>query len=409
MEDNVPKKASLVSSKFKTRRTKAILGLYIAFFVCNLAGMQNDVIMAKYLPLEFSSDSAIFGITFTMFSLGKLILMIPLAKMSDKFGRKPFLLFTFGIYSMGTFLAGVAQTIEQFLFFRFLKGMSSFEGIALALINDYFEEGERGKPIAFMFASIGLGNLLGTLSGGFFLNWFELRNAFYFLGFITFISVLAVMILVRNSPQTKNSKQYSGPSKSQKKFIRSQVNSILHDRNFLLGITNGTIIIFIYSGTSSYIIYLILNYFNVENELSGLLLLPVNGAYIALSLTMGHKENTQTLIKKGFAILVIIFLSFMILKWINRVFIFILLLILCFALLGVLMPAIDNFESNLVPQTIKGEALGIYRSITLVGSIIGATTVGIIGSLFWAFTPFVLMAFLSLVGLLISFQIKLSN
>jgi MFS family permease len=408
MEDLVQNKPSFGSTELKTRRIKATLGLYIAIFICGVAGMQNDVIMAKYLPLEFSSDSAVFGLTFTMFRLGKFMMMIPLAKLSDKLGRKSLLLFTFGIYSFGTFLAGLAQTIEQFLFYRFLKGMSSFEAIALALINDYFEEGKRGKPIALLFTSLGIGSLLGTLTGGFFLNWFQYRQAFYFLGLITFIPIPVVLILIKNPSHTKELYKHSGSLKLPRISLKSQ-KSFLRERNYILGIIIGMIITFLYSGISSYTIYIVINYFKVNNELSGILLIPTNGAYIFLSLTVGNKENPLKLIKRGLAILALIFAVFVILRWIDRISIFIALLVLCFGLLGILMPAIDNFQSNIIPANVRGEAFGIYRSLTLVGSIIGSAMIGIIGSIFWVFTPFLLMGLFSMIGLFVSLFIKTKN
>ncbi|WP_371802065.1 MFS transporter [Candidatus Lokiarchaeum ossiferum] len=406
VEKVVKKKTTNQSINYGSLRTRAIIGLYIAVFICSFAGMINDVIMARFLPVEFSSDSAVFGMTFTMFSLGKLIMMVPLAKISDKFGRKSLLIFAFGIYSVGTFLAGVAQSIEQFLFFRFLKGMSSFEGIALALINDYFKEGERGKPIAFLFTSLGIGSLLGTLTGGFFLNWFEFRYAFYILGLITFVSVLSVLVLIKN-PKKINERNLNS-TKTQRNFNKSKLKLLLQNKNFILGILIGTIITFIYSGLSSYTLFILLNYFEVENQQSGIFLLPATGAYILFSLTWGHNEKTIKILKRGLPILAIFFSFFIVLRIFIQVYIFILLLVLCFASLGVLMPAIDNFESNLVPHNIKGEALGLYRSITLIGSVIGSTIIGYIGSIFWEFAPFLLMGIFSLLGFITTILIKTS-
>lgn len=401
--DKVPQKNTATESfKFKKQRNRAIIGLFIAVFICSFAGMINDVIMARFLPVEFSSDSAVFGMTFTMFSLGKLIMMVPLAKFSDKLGRKSLLIFAFGIYSVGTFLAGAAQTIEQFLLFRFFKGMSSFEGIALALINDYFKEGERGKPIAFFFTSLGVGSLLGTLTGGFFLNWFEYRYSFYILGLITFISVLSVLVLIKNPQKIIRVNVNFESKKTQKNLNKTKLKQLLKNRNFLIGLLVGTIITFIYSGLSSYTLYILLNYFKVENQQSGIFLLPASGAFILMSLTLGHNEETLKILKRGLPFLAVFFSFFAFLIIFTPVYFFILLLVLCFALLGVLMPAIDNFESNLVPQDIKGEALGLYRSVTLMGSVIGSTVIGYIGSIYWEFSPFLLMGIFSLVGFILT-------
>jgi len=127
----------------------AMVGLNVAVLFSTAAVQINDIVSARYLPMAFQGDSSMFGLTFTFFSAGKLLMMFPMARLSDRIGRKPVLLVTFLLYSLGTFLAGLAPTIELFLIFRFVKGMSSYEAVSLALINDLFPEGKRNKPIAF--------------------------------------------------------------------------------------------------------------------------------------------------------------------------------------------------------------------------------------------------------------------
>ncbi len=54
----------LSSAKVKQHKKIAIVGLYIAVFVNTFVGVCNDIISAKYLPIEFGGDSATFGLTF---------------------------------------------------------------------------------------------------------------------------------------------------------------------------------------------------------------------------------------------------------------------------------------------------------------------------------------------------------
>ena len=171
-----------------TPRKIITLGIFLATFLCALTGQINDLVTVKYLPAQFGGDSVMFGFTFSMFSLGKILTMILFASLSDRYGRKKILLIAFSLYSIGTFLAAIAKTPVQFMIFRLIKGTSAYEGVILALINDYYKEGERGKPIAIFSASFGTGALIGSLLGGYFLIWFDYKISFIILGFITLFS-----------------------------------------------------------------------------------------------------------------------------------------------------------------------------------------------------------------------------
>ena len=78
--ENVEKKKS--SGKF------IVFGIFLATFFCSFSGQINDFITVKYLPLEFGGDSVMFGITFSIFSIGKILTMILFARLSDRIGRK---------------------------------------------------------------------------------------------------------------------------------------------------------------------------------------------------------------------------------------------------------------------------------------------------------------------------------
>ena len=72
-------------------------------------------------------------------------------------------------------------------------------------------------------------------------------------------------------------------------------------------------------------------------------------------------------------------------------------------------PSLDNYVSNQVPVDIRGRLLGIYRSTGLIGSILGTSITGYIGSKFWTFSPFIVMAVLMILGTVVSFRFLVSQ
>jgi len=391
--ENVEKKKS--SGKF------IVFGIFLATFFCSFSGQINDFITVKYLPLEFGGDSVMFGFTFSIFSLGKILTMILFARLSDRIGRKKILLLAFSLYSIGTFLAGIAQTPLQFMIFRLIKGTSAFEGVILALINDYYKEGERGKAIAIYSASFGIGALIGSIFGGFFLIWFEYKTTFFILGFISILSILSVFLCISNHPEQKielEKKSYENLKTNRK----NELKRIFRTKSFIFGLIINIFLMFCLSGVSTYIIFIVLNHYLIPEQLSGAVLFPVIFSYILFALLMGKKENPIRIIHYGLIILTFSLSTVIILKFYDNLIIFIIGAGISSSALGAISPAVDNYISSFITKSVRGETLGIYRSLSLIGSVLGATTAGYLGTISWVFSPFLVMALIALISFLVS-------
>jgi len=391
--ENVEKKKS--SGKF------IILGIFLATFFCSFSGQINDFVTVKYLPLEFGGDSVMFGFTFSIFSLGKILTMILFARLSDRIGRKKILLIAFSLYSIGTFLAGIAQTPVQFMLFRLIKGTSAFEGVILALINDYYKEGERGKAIAIYSASFGIGALIGSILGGFFLIWFEYKTTFFILGFISILSILSVFLCISNHPDQKTELEKKS-YESLKMNRKSELKRIFRTKSFILGLIINIFLMFCLSGVSTYMIFIVLNHYMIPEQLSGAILFPVIFSYILFVFFLGKKENPIRIIRYGLIILTISLSTVIILKFYDSMIIFIIGAGISSSALGAISPAVDNYISSFITKSVRGETLGIYRSLSLIGSILGAITAGYLGTISWIFSPFLVMAFIALISFLVS-------
>ena len=377
------------------------LGIFLATFLCALTGQINDLVTVKYLPAQFGGDSVMFGFTFSMFSLGKILTMILFASLSDRYGRKKILLIAFSLYSIGTFLAAIAKTPVQFMIFRLIKGTSAYEGVILALINDYYKEGERGKPIAIFSASFGTGALIGSLLGGYFLIWFDYKISFIILGFITLFSVFFVFLLITNHPEENfelNRKNY----KKLKENRKMELKKTFKIKNFVWGAILNIFLAFCLSGISTYMIFIILNHYLIPKQFSGFILFPITLLYIIFALLMGKQEKPLKMIRIGLSILSFSLLSVLFLKIDDNLFFFVITAGISSSALGIIGPALDNFISNFITKSVRGETLGIYRTLSLIGSVLGAMSAGFLGKIYWVFTPFFAMAIISFISFLIS-------
>jgi MFS family permease len=144
-----------------------ILGAGLATFM-----MAGAFSMMTPLEQEFNSrlhETALeFGIAFSALIVSRVVLQIPMGKLSDRFGRKPFIITGMIVMAVSTALLGVAETTHQLIWYRVLQGIGA-AGIvapALALAGDLAKAGEEGRKLSIPTMGFGCGIAVGPLIAG---------------------------------------------------------------------------------------------------------------------------------------------------------------------------------------------------------------------------------------------------
>jgi EmrB/QacA subfamily drug resistance transporter len=91
-------------------------------------------------------------------------------KLSDMYGRKPFILFAIGIFILGSVLCGLSQSMYELAAFRAVQGIGAggLFSLSLAIIGDIVPPRERAKYQGYFLAVFGTSSVLGPVLGGFF-------------------------------------------------------------------------------------------------------------------------------------------------------------------------------------------------------------------------------------------------
>ncbi|MEV0135390.1 MDR family MFS transporter [Dactylosporangium sp. NPDC050688] len=91
-------------------------------------------------------------------------------KLSDIYGRKPFILFAIGIFILGSVLCGLAGSVYQLAAYRAVQGIGAggLFSLAFAIIGDVVPPRERAKYQGYFLAVFGTSSVLGPVLGGFF-------------------------------------------------------------------------------------------------------------------------------------------------------------------------------------------------------------------------------------------------
>ena len=131
---------------------------------------------------EFEAGSVLLGWVATSYLLAAAVFLLPIGKLSDIWGRKRVFLIGLALFSLFSFLCGLAPSIPVLIGFRVFQAIGSamIFGTAVAIVTSVFPVGERGAAMGITVASVYIGLSLGPFAGGFLTGLWGWRSIFFF-------------------------------------------------------------------------------------------------------------------------------------------------------------------------------------------------------------------------------------
>jgi len=132
------------------------------------------------IAVQQTLSSYLFAFAFMMLWHGAL---------SDALGRRPIVLGSLVIYSLGTLGCAIAGNIESLWLFRALQGLSAGAGVvvARAIIRDRFHGADAQRVMSQVTLVFGMAPAIGPVLGGLILEWFGWRATFWVLLALVFV------------------------------------------------------------------------------------------------------------------------------------------------------------------------------------------------------------------------------
>jgi MFS family permease len=155
-------------------------------------------IYAKDLP--GGNDMAMVGFALGAYGLTQACLQIAYGSASDRFGRKPVIVFGLVLFVIGSFVAAMAGDIYGIIIGRVLQGAGAISAAVTALAADLTREQHRTKVMAMIGSSIGLVFALSMVGAPLLYATIGMPGIFALTGILALIAIFVVLKVVPAAP-----------------------------------------------------------------------------------------------------------------------------------------------------------------------------------------------------------------
>ena len=176
-------------------------------FINMFVPLSTDV----YLPAlpemgnYFAASEFLVGLTLTIFFFVFAVSMVLFGPLSDKFGRRPILIFGAAIYTVASLTCAVSANIYILLVGRFFQavGSGAVITVATAVIKDCFRGRVMTKILAITQALSVIAPMAAPLVGGLMLTFTTWRGSFWLLTFLGAANLTVAFLFCETLPESK--------------------------------------------------------------------------------------------------------------------------------------------------------------------------------------------------------------
>lgn len=180
-------------------------------------------VYAKELPS--GNNVALVGLAIGAYGLTQTFLQIAYGAASDRFGRKPVIVFGLILFAVGSFVAAAAHDINGIIFGRILQGAGAISAAVTALAADLTREQHLTKTMAMIGSSIGLVFALSMVGAPLLFAWIGMPGIFALTGVLSLLAIFVVLRVVPAAPAVPRQPGWSS-------FVEVLVNPLLLRLNF---------------------------------------------------------------------------------------------------------------------------------------------------------------------------------
>nr|WP_157198901.1 MFS transporter [Methanothermococcus okinawensis] len=357
-----------------------VIVLWITTFVTMLGIGLIAPLMSIYAKQLGASNFEV-GLIFGSFAIARTIAQIPIGSLSDKYGKKIFIVIGTFFCSIFTVMYAFVSSVIGLVVVRTFNGVfSSFiTPVAGAYVATVAPREKLGEYMGIFSSAITLGFAMGPLIGGFLAAWYGIRTPFYFCGALAFIAFLVSYFKLKNVvvDRTGKCKYISNNIIRGNSFNKKLISlEFLKNKNFSVSYIVNTLYMAINAGIASYLAVYASDY-HIGVASIGFLISSSNLISSVLQRKFGKIYDTAG-ISIMYVGLIVGALGVYALS-LSHSFLSMLVSLVVMSIGGAMTsPSINALAMKDIPHYKKGEAMGFFTTSLNIGMVIGALALGFV-------------------------------
>lgn len=179
----------------------------------------GQISMSVYLPSlpslveTLGTTAERVNLTLSVFLAGFAVSHLVYGPLSDRFGRRPVLLFGVALYFVASLACALSPTIEALIAARFLQSVGACAGpvIGRAVVRDVYGPDRSAKALAYIGVAFAVSPAVTPIIGGYLHVWFGWRANFFFMAGVAVVVLTCVWTLLEETnTQFKDRKLHLG-------------------------------------------------------------------------------------------------------------------------------------------------------------------------------------------------------
>jgi len=170
--------------------TKILATLFFALFA-TITGVGIVVPLLPVYASDMGASGLYIGMIFGVFSLSRTFLLPYFGRLSDRKGRKPFILIGLSAYALVSVAFILATNVTHLILIRFLQGFASalIMPVIQAYVGDITPANREGFTMGLINMSLYFGLSAGPVAGGLINEYFNLQATFVCMGILALVGL----------------------------------------------------------------------------------------------------------------------------------------------------------------------------------------------------------------------------
>ena len=351
-------------------------------------------IHAKGIP--GGNNLTLVGIALGAYGLTQAIFQIPFGMASDRYGRKPVIIFGLLLFAAGSAMAALAPDIWWTIGGRIVQGAGAISAAVTALAADLTREQHRTKVMAIIGSSIGLAFAFSLVAAPVLYIWIGMGGIFWLTACLALAAISLVTGVVADPPPPE-----PGPKVPFRTVLMNTQLLRLNFGIFALHMSQMAMFLVVPG--------MLLTVGQLPLAAHWHVYLPallVSFVLMVPAIIYGERRGKVTLVFLSAIVLLLLTQGLFFIG--HDHFVWIGVALLCFFVaFNVLEATLPSLISRIAPGSAKGAALGVYNTTQALGLFAGGALGGVMAKYFGSEMVFVASAAIIIVWFLLALGMEL--